>query len=140
MAIQNPVTTMGVNSSGDSEGQSIIDGAASVVAPSSAPIGVLVVGEDDDPAGTVQTAFTGKSATSLTLKYFGDDGAVTNNPWIAFATNPLADTDVATPEFRRALPIGSEVTIQFSTDNPLTKLQYLAVGTATNTRLVWEYK
>jgi len=115
--------------------------AAYSVSPAGGPDGVLVVGEDSVPADTVQTAFTGKAATSLTLKYFADAGDVgTTNPWIAFATNPLADTDVATPEFRRALPIGSEITIEFSASNPCTKLQYLAVGTAANTRLVWEYK
>jgi len=82
MAIHNPVTTMGVNASGDSEAQLVTNGAALVAdafKPSSYPIDLTMDGTAQSyvlPTGTTRVSIVNLGATGEFIRYaFGTDAS-----------------------------------------------------------------
>ena len=129
MAIQNPVTSMGVNSSGDSEAQTVTDGASSVSLPADS-YGTLSVGEltgTDTEASTIYSFPNGLAGVSVT----NNCPAVYNTTeadgvFIYVGFNNTAFNDAAVPGLRYVVGPGDTLSMAFK-NTPLPTQMTLRV-------------
>ena len=132
MAIQNPVTAYGVNSSGDSEAIIVADGASHVTRPIDG-VGVMEVFDSaaalDADVPTVLTLNNGTNIKSVTIKLLDAATAgayaivsTAEHLYVGFAGTPFNDTQVAGA--RRVVGLGETRTFVFDSDMPATGISY----------------
>jgi len=132
MAIHNPVTSYGVNSSGDSEAQLVVDGVAHVARPIEG-VGVMEVFDSvaalDADVPTVLTLINGTNIRMVTIGILDavtSEVATTKSDaevlYVAFAGTPFNDTQVAGA--RRVIGLGETRTFVFDSDMPATGISY----------------
>ena len=132
MAIHNPVTSYGVNSSGDSEAQLVVDGVAHVARPIEG-VGVMEVFDSvaalDADGPTVLTLINGTNIRMVTIGILDavtSEVATTKSDaevlYVAFAGTPFNDTQVAGA--RRVIGLGETRTFVFDSDMPATGISY----------------
>jgi hypothetical protein len=129
MAIQNPVTNMGVDASGNSEAQLMTSGASKVSLPSDS-YGTLSVGElsgTDTEASTIYSFPNGLSGVSVTNNCPAVyNTAEADGVMVYIGFNNTAFNDAAVPGLRYMVGPGDTISLAF-TNTPLPSKMTLRV-------------